>query len=63
MEVLHPDRTFNVEGVICPFLFLYIRLFSDLDNEENEDDEYAIVSKPKQLSSDVVRGKLFCSNK
>lgn len=46
------------------FLILYIRLLLDLDNEENEeDDEYAIVSKPKQLSSDVVRGKLFCYNK
>ncbi|KAE9554700.1 hypothetical protein FO519_002110 [Halicephalobus sp. NKZ332] len=42
IEVLHPERTHTAAN-------------QEAENSEEEEDEYAIVSKPKQLSSDVVR--------
>jgi len=46
LEVLHPDRVgqFAAEEL------------DDTQMDEENDDEFAVSSKPKQLASDVVRG-------
>uniref|UniRef100_A0AC35FRZ7 LIM zinc-binding domain-containing protein n=1 Tax=Panagrolaimus sp. PS1159 TaxID=55785 RepID=A0AC35FRZ7_9BILA len=44
-EVLHPDRTHAVAADAT----------GDAGTDDEEEDEFATVSKPKQLSSDIVR--------
>jgi hypothetical protein len=49
-----------VDGKFQLFLHIYANFLADAEDEyERDEDEFALVSKPKQLASDVVRGENF----
>lgn len=50
---------FIIIRIISFIINIKFNILEEEVDEPDEDDEYAIVSKPKALSSDVVRGKII----